>query len=56
MPMVDTLATNYCHKTGGNYGSIRGMGSLGYAGRNGCRILARFLVLMEQCLQHMPFY
>lgn len=30
MPMADTLATNYCHKTGGNYGSIRGMGSLGY--------------------------
>lgn len=30
IPMADTLATNYCHKTGGNYGSIRGMGSLGY--------------------------
>lgn len=30
MPMADTLATNYCHETGGNYGSIRGMGSLGY--------------------------
>ena len=30
MPMADTLATNYCHKTGNNYGSIRGMGSLGY--------------------------
>lgn len=30
MPMADTLATNYCHKTEGNYGSIRGMGSLGY--------------------------
>lgn len=30
MPMADTLATNYCHQTGGNYGSIRAMGSLGY--------------------------
>lgn len=30
MPMADTQATNYCHKTGGNYGSIRGLGSLGY--------------------------
>lgn len=30
MPMADTMATNYCHKTNGNYGSIRGMGSLGY--------------------------
>lgn len=30
MPMADILATNYCHKTGGNYGSIRGAGSLGY--------------------------
>ena len=30
MPMADTLATNYCHKTGNNYGSIRSMGSLGY--------------------------
>lgn len=30
MPMADTLATNYCHETGANYGSIRGMGSLGY--------------------------
>lgn len=30
IPMADTLATNYCHKTGSNYGSIRGMGSLGY--------------------------
>ncbi|MHC1681558.1 MAG: MFS transporter [Clostridiaceae bacterium] len=30
MPMADTLATNYCHTSGGNYGSIRGMGSLGY--------------------------
>ncbi|MFV0394415.1 MAG: MFS transporter [Coprobacillaceae bacterium] len=29
-PMADTLATDYCHRTGGNYGSIRGMGSLGY--------------------------
>lgn len=30
MPMADTLATKYCHKTGSNYGSIRGMGSLGF--------------------------
>lgn len=30
IPMADTLATNYCHRTKGNYGSIRGMGSLGY--------------------------
>lgn len=30
MPMADTQATNYCHRTGGNYGSIRGLGSLGY--------------------------
>lgn len=30
MPMADTIATNYCHETGNNYGSIRGMGSLGY--------------------------
>ncbi|MEQ8199455.1 MAG: MFS transporter [Clostridiaceae bacterium] len=30
IPMADTLATKYCHKTGCNYGSIRGMGSLGY--------------------------
>lgn len=30
MPMADTLATKYSHKTGSNYGSIRGMGSLGY--------------------------
>ncbi|WP_143318236.1 MFS transporter [Clostridium sp. HBUAS56017] len=29
-PMSDTLATSYCHKIGGNYGSIRAMGSLGY--------------------------
>lgn len=29
-PMADTLTTDYCHKTGNNYGSIRGMGSLGY--------------------------
>lgn len=30
MPLADTLATNYCHETSANYGSIRGMGSLGY--------------------------
>jgi len=30
IPMADTLATKYCHKAGCNYGSIRGMGSLGY--------------------------
>lgn len=30
MPMADTLATNYCHESGDNYGSIRAMGSLGY--------------------------
>lgn len=30
MPMADTLATNYCHESGSNYGSIRAMGSLGY--------------------------
>lgn len=29
-PMSDTLTTDYCHKTGNNFGSIRGMGSLGY--------------------------
>lgn len=30
IPMADIIATNYCHKTKGNYGSIRAMGSLGY--------------------------
>lgn len=30
MPMADTQAMNYCQETHGNYGSIRGMGSLGY--------------------------
>lgn len=30
MPLADTLATSYCHETSANYGSIRGMGSLGY--------------------------
>ena len=30
MPMSDTIAMNYTAKTNGNYGSIRGMGSLGY--------------------------
>lgn len=30
MPMADTLATNYCHESGSNYGAIRAMGSLGY--------------------------
>lgn len=30
IPMSDTIATNYCHETHGNYGSIRGSGSLGY--------------------------
>lgn len=29
-PMADTIAMNYTAKTNGNYGSIRGMGSLGY--------------------------
>lgn len=29
-PMADTITMNYTAKTGGNYGSIRGMGSLGY--------------------------
>lgn len=29
-PMADTIAMNYTKKTNGNYGSIRGMGSLGY--------------------------
>lgn len=29
-PMADTIAMNYTAKVGGNYGSIRGMGSLGY--------------------------
>lgn len=31
MPMADTISMNYVSKHGGNYGSIRGMGSLGYA-------------------------
>lgn len=30
MPMADTISMNYTKKIGGNYGSIRGMGSLGY--------------------------
>lgn len=30
MPMADTIAMNYVKEKGGNYGSIRGMGSLGY--------------------------
>lgn len=30
IPMADTQATNYCHESGGNYGAIRAMGSLGY--------------------------
>lgn len=29
-PMADTITMNYTAKNGGNYGSIRGMGSLGY--------------------------
>ena len=29
-PMADTITMNYTAKIGGNYGSIRGMGSLGY--------------------------
>ncbi|MEG0452400.1 MAG: MFS transporter [Coprobacillus sp.] len=29
-PMADTITMNYTAKTNGNYGSIRGMGSLGY--------------------------
>lgn len=29
-PMSDTIAMNYTSEHGGNYGSIRGMGSLGY--------------------------
>lgn len=29
-PLADTISTNYCHKTNGNYGSIRSMGALGY--------------------------
>lgn len=29
-PMADTIAMNYTAKNNGNYGSIRGMGSLGY--------------------------
>ena len=29
-PMSDTITMNYTAKHGGNYGSIRGMGSLGY--------------------------
>ncbi|MEG0366099.1 MAG: MFS transporter [Coprobacillus sp.] len=29
-PMADTISMNYTAKTNGNYGSIRGMGSLGY--------------------------
>lgn len=29
-PMADTLATDYCYKSEKSYGSIRGMGSLGY--------------------------
>ena len=31
MPMADTISMNYVARTGGNYGSIRGLGSLGYA-------------------------
>ncbi len=31
MPMADTISMNYVSKHGGNYGSIRGLGSLGYA-------------------------
>lgn len=30
MPMADTISMNYTAQNGGNYGSIRGMGSLGY--------------------------
>lgn len=30
VPMADTITMNYTSQTGGNYGSIRGMGSLGY--------------------------
>lgn len=30
IPMSDTIATTYCHDHNGNYGSIRGIGSLGY--------------------------
>lgn len=30
IPMADTLTTKYCHKTSSNYGTIRGMGSLGF--------------------------
>ena len=30
VPMADTISMNYTSQTGGNYGSIRGMGSLGY--------------------------
>ena len=30
-PMADTISMNYVSKHGGNYGSIRGLGSLGYA-------------------------
>jgi oligosaccharide:H+ symporter len=29
-PIADTITTDFCHKTGNNYGSIRAMGSLGY--------------------------
>ncbi|GKU25264.1 MFS transporter [Clostridium folliculivorans] len=30
IPMTDTVTTKYCHESGGNYGAIRAMGSLGY--------------------------
>lgn len=30
VPMADTIAMNFCHKTKSNYGIIRAMGALGY--------------------------